>query len=58
MWCGVLLLGIACILLGDCSASSNTHEEEIDRRLQEAILMEGPDILVDLREVNLNGNDK
>ena len=45
-------------VLGDCSASSNTHEEEIDRRLQEAILMEDPDILVDLREVNSNRSDK
>ena len=46
------------MLIGDSSASSNTHEEEVDKRLKEAILMEDPDIIVDLREVNSNGSDK
>ena len=43
--------------LGDCNASLNTHED-IDKRLQEAILMEDPDLLVDLRQLNSNQSDK
>lgn len=54
----VLIIIMALIQLGDSSASSNTHEEEIDMRLREAILMEDPDILVDLRELNTNGSDQ
>ena len=44
--------------LGDHCASLNTHEDEIDRRLQEALLMEDPDILFDLRALNSNQSDK
>ena len=44
--------------LGDCSASLNTHEQEIDKRLNEVLLMEDPHILVDLRELNSNQSDK
>ena len=36
----------------------NTHEEEIDQRLQEALSMEDPDLLVDLRHLNTNGSDR
>ena len=43
--------------LGDSSSSLNTQEEEVDKRLQEAILMEDPDLLVDLRELNSNQSD-
>lgn len=43
---------------GDHSASLNTHEAEIDERLQEALLMEDPDLLVDLRALNLKQSDK
>ena len=43
--------------IGDSSASVNTHEEEIDERLKEALLMEDPEILVDLRHLNLNESD-
>jgi len=39
-------------------ASSTTSEAEIDMRLKEALDMEGPDILIDLRHQNTNGNDK
>ena len=44
--------------IGDHSASLNTHEAEIDKRLQEALLMEDPDLLVDLRALNLKQSDK
>lgn len=44
--------------LGDHSASLNTHEDEIDKQLQEALLMEDPDILIDLRALNSNQSDK
>ena len=58
----LVLIGILisyCILVtGDSSASLNTHEEEIDKRLREAILMEDPDILIDLRRLNSNESNK
>ena len=57
-WAVRTFCGWWCHNIGDCSASSNTHEEEIDKRLQEAIMMEDPDVLVDLRELNSNGSDK
>ena len=44
--------------LGDASAGRNADESEIDRRVQEAIEMEDPDILIDLRHRNTNGSDK
>lgn len=44
--------------VGDNSASVNTHEEEIDQRLKDALSMEDPDILVDLRHLNTNGSDR
>ena len=44
--------------IGDSSASSNTHEEEIDERLQQALSMEDPDILVDLCHLNNNESDR
>ena len=44
--------------IGDRSASLNTHAAEIDKRLQEALLMEDPDLLVDLRALNLKQRNK
>ena len=44
--------------IGDHSASFNTHEAEIDKQLQEALLMVDPDLLVDLRALNLKQSDK
>ena len=46
------------IFTGDSSAATNCHESEIDARLKEALLMEDPDITVDLRHVNSGGGDK
>ena len=37
------------ILTGDDSASSTTEEAELDKRIQELVDMEDPDILTDLR---------
>lgn len=39
-------------LTGDCSASSNLHEEEIDERVRLVLEMEDPDVLLDLRALN------
>jgi hypothetical protein len=36
----------------------NTHEDEIDERLKEALVMENPDILVDLCHLNTNRTDR
>ena len=33
-------------------------EAELDERLRQAILMEDPDLVVDLRELNFNNSDK
>ena len=44
--------------IGDDSTSSTTSEAEIDTRLREALDMEDPDILIDLRHQNTNGSDK
>ncbi len=51
IWC---LCGCYSLVPGDSSASANTHEDEIDNRLKEVLLMEDPDILVDL---NSRGED-
>lgn len=39
-------------LSGDQSSSANEHEEEIDRRVNQMLEMEDPDIIIDLRELN------
>ena len=39
-------------LTGDFSSSTNEHESEIDRCVQQLIEMEDPDIVVDLRVHN------
>ena len=39
-------------LTGDHSSSSNEHEAEIDKRIQQLIEMEDPEIVVDLRKHN------
>ena len=43
---------------GDQSASLTTNESEIDERLREALEMEDPDIVIDLREVNKGHSSK
>lgn len=45
-------------LTGDSSAARTTSEEEIDSRVTEALAMEDPDIVIDLRELNSNGSDR
>ena len=54
------LTAITCFThsLGDASAGRNADESEIDRRVQEAIEMEDPDILMDLRHQNTKASDK
>ena len=39
-------------LTGDHSSSTNEHEAEIDKRMQQLIEMEDPEIVVDLRKHN------
>ena len=53
-----MLLSLVAVHVGNASAGRNTEESEIDRRIEEAIEMEDPDILVDLRQRNTNGSDK
>ena len=45
-------------LTGECSASRTTAESEVDARVSEVISMEDPDIIIDLRECNNNGQDR
>lgn len=45
-------------LTGDQSAARTTAEMEIDDRVTEALSMEDPDIIIDLRELNTNGRDR
>ncbi len=45
-------------LTNDLSASRTTTEKEVDERIAEALMMEDPDIIIDLRETNLNGSDR
>lgn len=42
----------------DACAARNMDESEIDKQVAEAIDMEDPDILMDLRYQNANGSDK
>ena len=43
---------------GDQSASLTLNESKIDKRLREALEMEDPDIIVDLRELNKGHSSK
>ena len=43
---------------GDQSASLTTSEKELDERLHEALKIEDPDLLIDLRENNGRKGDK
>ncbi len=45
-------------LTGDNSAARTVAEEEMDERMAEALAMEDPEIVVDLRELNKNGSDR
>lgn len=45
-------------LTGDRSASRTTEEAEIDQRIREALDVEDPDIIIDLRELNAGQSDK
>ena len=44
-------------LTGDCSGARSTSEEEIDNRVTEALAMQDPDVIVDLRHLNSNESD-
>ena len=46
------------IKIGDASAGRTTEECEIDAQVEEALQMEDPDILLDLRHLNQNKQDK
>ena len=46
------------VATGGQSASLTTAEEELDERLHEALEMEDPDLMVDLRELNKGCSDK
>ena len=43
---------------GDASAGSNLDEKDIDKRVMEAIEMEDPAIVADLRHLSKNSSDK
>ena len=53
-----ILRSIYHTLTGDQSASRTTSEQEIDQRISEALAMEDPDVIIDLRELNSNGKDR
>ena len=44
--------------IGDASAGRTTEESEIDARVEEALQMEDPEILLDLKHMNQNQGDK
>ena len=46
------------VATGDQSASLTTAQEELDERLREALEVEDPDLMVDLRELNKGHSDK
>jgi hypothetical protein len=52
-----VLRNIYCALTGDNSAARTTDEAEMNERISEAITMEDPDIIIDLRECNTNAKD-
>ena len=39
-------------LTGDCSGSESLHQEEVDERVKQAIEMEDPNVVIDLRQLN------
>ena len=45
-------------LTGDCSGARSTSEEEMDNRVTEALAMQDPDVIVDLRHLNSNESDR
>ncbi len=53
-----ILRSIYNCLTGDKSAARTTAEESIDERVTEALSMEDPNIIIDLRELNSNGSDR
>ncbi len=53
-----VLRSIYCTLTGDHTSSRTTAEAEIDERVSEALAMQDPDIILDLRECNTNGQDR
>ena len=46
------------VATGDCSAGVTTTQGEIDNRLREALEMEDPDFVVDLRELNTSHSNR
>ena len=53
-----MCLWLTYVAPGDASAGSNLNEKDIDRRVMEAMEMEDPVIIADLRHLNKNGSDK
>ena len=53
-----ILRSIYQALTNDQSAARTTAEEEINERVSEVLMMEDPDIIIDLRELNSNGKDR
>ena len=53
-----ILRNIYHALTGDHSSARTVAEKEVDVRMAEALSMEDPDIIVDLRECNSNKTDK
>ena len=52
-----ILRNIYYSLTGDCSGARSTSEEEIDDRVTEALTMQDPDVIIDLRKLNSNKSD-
>ena len=48
----ILLLLLWCAISGDQSASTTTDQAQVDARVREAIDMEDPNIVLDLRSLN------
>ena len=44
--------------IGDNAAGRTTEESEMDERVEEALRIEDPDIILDLRHLNQNKQDK
>ncbi len=52
------VLNVYLFYIGDASASRTTEESEIDKRVEEALEMEDPEIFLDLRHTNENKEDR
>lgn len=54
----IILRNMYRTLTGDSSAAETTSQREIDERFLEALSLDDPDILVDLRKLNGNSNSR